>query len=121
MKSEDKKAYKLVYSSECGTVCPNCSNPLKMCKCRGQGKTPPNDGIVRVSRETKGHKGKGITVVTGIDLNITDLRKLAKALKQKCGSGDTVKSGAIEIQGDHRALLISELKRKGYLVKGSGG
>ena len=82
---------------------------------------PKGDGIVRVGRETKGRKGKGMTVVTGIPLATDELRGLAKKLKQKCGTGGTVKDGTIEIQGDHRDLLMKELQDLGYTVKRTGG
>ncbi len=82
---------------------------------------PKGDGIVRVGRETKGRKGKGMTVVTGVPLHPEGLRDLAKKLKQKCGTGGTVKDGKIEIQGDHRDLLVAELQALGYAVKRSGG
>ena len=49
------------------------------------------------------------------------LKKLAKELKQKCGTGGTLKDGVIEIQGDHRDVLIDLLKAKGWTVKRSGG
>jgi len=51
---------------------------------------------VRVARETKGRRGKGVTVVTGLGLPPDGLRMLAKRLKQTCGSGGTVKDGKIE-------------------------
>lgn len=76
---------------------------------------------MRVGRETKGRKGKGVTLVSGLPLDGANLQILAKQLKQRCGSGGTVKDGIIEIQGDHRELLIAELTRQGYKVKQSGG
>ena len=82
---------------------------------------PKGDGIVRVGRETKGRKGKGMTVVTGVPLHPEGLRDLARTLKQKCGTGGTLKDGKIEIQGDHRDLLVAELQSMGYTVKRSGG
>jgi translation initiation factor 1 len=82
---------------------------------------PKGDGIVRVGRETKGRKGKGMTVITGVPLHPEGLKDLAKQLKQKCGTGGTVKGQTIEIQGDHRDLLIAELQSLGYTVKKSGG
>jgi len=82
---------------------------------------PKGDGIVRVGRETKGRKGKGMTIITGIPLHPEGLKNLAKQLKQKCGTGGTVKARTIEIQGDHRDLLIAELQSMGYIVKKSGG
>ncbi|MEA2068389.1 MAG: stress response translation initiation inhibitor YciH [Verrucomicrobiota bacterium] len=82
---------------------------------------PKGDGIVRVGRETKGRKGKGMTVITGIPLHPGGLKDLAKTLKQKCGTGGTLKGHTIEIQGDHRDLLVEELKSMGYTVKKAGG
>jgi len=83
--------------------------------------TPKGDGIVRVGRETKGRKGSGVTVITGIPSHPEGLEKLAKQFKQQCGTGGTVKNGVIEIQGDHRDLLVAELQKLGYTVKRSGG
>lgn len=79
------------------------------------------DGIVRVGRETKGRKGKGMTVVTGVPLHPEGLKDLAKSLKQKCGTGGTLKGQTIEIQGDHRDLLVAEMQSMGYTVKKAGG
>ena len=82
---------------------------------------PRGDGVVRVSRETKGRKGKGVSVVTGVPLAAGDLKDLARRLKQRCGSGGTVRDGAIEIQGDHSDVLVAELTALGYTVKRAGG
>ena len=76
---------------------------------------------MRIGRQTKGRKGAGVSLVTGVPLDDKDLKKLAKQLKQKCGTGGTVKSGTIEIQGDHRDVLKQELSKLGYTVKLSGG
>ena len=112
---------RLVYSSESGGVCPNCGKALKKCVC-GQDKADPvGDGIVRVSRETKGRKGKGVTLVSGLPLDAEALKRLGKQLKAKCGCGGTVKNGIIEIQGDHRDLVVEELKQQGFTVKRAGG
>ena len=81
----------------------------------------PADGIVRVSRQTKGRKGKGVTLITGVPLAADELKDLAKQLKQRCGSGGTVKNGVIEIQGDHRDTVVAELTKKDWTVKKSGG
>lgn len=77
--------------------------------------------MVRVGRESKGRKGKGVTLINGVPLPAAELKKLAKELKQKCGTGGTLKDGVIEIQGDHRDILIDLLKAKGWTVKRSGG
>ena len=82
---------------------------------------PSGDGVVRVGRETKGRKGKGVTVITGLPLAHDELARLATRLKKRCGSGGTVRDGLIEIQGDHRDLLVTELDGLGYRVKRAGG
>ena len=101
----------IVYSTAQGRVRPEKKQPS----------APKGDGIVRVGRETKGRKGKGMTIVTGVPLHPEGLRDLAKQLKQKCGTGGTVKGGVIEIQGDRRDLLVAELETMGYTVKRAGG
>jgi translation initiation factor 1 len=77
--------------------------------------------MVRVGRETKGRKGKGVTVVTGLPLPPDDLADLASRLKKSCGSGGTVRDETIEIQGDHRDRIVAELEKLGYRPKKSGG
>ena len=114
------KNSRLVYSTESGKTCPECENPMSACTCHTPI-LPDGDGIVRISLDTKGRKGKGVTLIKGIQLLPDELKKLAKELKQKCGVGGSVKDGNIEIQGDHRELLINLLKAKSYLVKKSGG
>jgi translation initiation factor 1 len=82
---------------------------------------PRGDGIVRVGRETKGRKGKGVTVISGVPLAGDALEELATRLKKRCGSGGTVDGGVIEIQGDHRDMLVTELGKLGYTVRRAGG
>lgn len=82
---------------------------------------PPGDGVVRVGRQTKGRKGRGVTTVTGIALDQGALKKLARRLKQLCGTGGSVKNGVIEIQGDHRDRLVPMLQNEGWTVKRAGG
>lgn len=79
------------------------------------------DGIVRVSRETQGRKGKGVTVIAGLGLATPQLQSLATQLKKRCGSGGTVDGDRIEIQGDHRDAIVSELSARGLKVKRAGG
>ena len=78
------------------------------------------DGKVRVSRESKGRKGKGVTLISGLALNETELKNLARQLKQLCGSGGSVKNGVIEIQGEHREKLVTELCRLGHKALQTG-
>ena len=121
MKSKTNKNEGIVYSTEFGKICPKCGNLVSKCICSKRIPGIPNDGIVRISRETKGRKGSGVSIITGISLDDKDLKKLSKQLKKKCGAGGTVKSGSIEIQGDHRDVLKEELSKLGYRVKFSGG
>lgn len=110
----------LVFSTDQGRMCPECRQPVEACRC-GDAQAPAGDGIVRVSRETKGRKGKGVTLITGIPLAGKELKDYAKTLKAKCGTGGTVKDGVVEIQGDHRDLLVPLLQEKGWTVRKAGG
>jgi len=102
-------------------MCPKCGWPVDNCACSKKDSVPKGDGIVRVGRETKGRKGKGVTIVTGVPLASEELKALAGELKRKCGTGGTFKDGVIEIQGDHRDVLVEELRKRGYAAKKSGG
>jgi len=121
MKSNQASA--LVYSTEAGgRMCPDCRAPMAQCRCKeNKARIPATDGIVRVSHETKGRKGKGVTVVKGLALDAAALTAVGKQLKTACGSGGTVKDGTIEIQGDHRELVIAALAKQGHVVKRAGG
>ena len=130
-----------VYSSEGGDRCPACGRPRRKCVCEQgayeQGAcdrsapdrrtSPPasgsaaKGGVVRVSRQTGGRRGKVVMVIDGVPLAAPELADLARALKQRCGSGGTVKDGVIEIQGDHRDLVVSFLGERGWTVKRAGG
>jgi len=116
-----KKNSGIVYTTGPGRMCPDCGKPIAVCVCRRNSAFPKGDGIVRVSRETKGRKGKGVTLITGVPLNEIELKFLARELKVKCGSGGTVKHGVIEIQGDHRDTLAELLRQEGWTVKRAGG
>ncbi len=114
----------LVYSTENGRHCPGCGMAEQECCCHDQAeadRVAKLDGVVRIRRETSGRKGKGVTTITGVPLVDKELKDLAKRLKQKCGTGGSVKDGVIEIQGDHRETLKIELEGKGYTVKLAGG
>lgn len=75
----------------------------------------------KVGRETAGRRGKGVTTVFGLQLDENGLLELAATLKQRCGTGGTVKDGRIEIQGDQRERIVAELEKLGYTVKRVGG
>lgn len=111
----------LVYSTDSGRMCPGCRQSLAQCICRSAATRPAGDGIVRVSRQTKGRAGKGVTLVKGLDLDDAALIALGKQLKTACGSGGTVKDGVIEVQGDHVERVMELLKAQGRSVKRAGG
>ncbi|MES2246780.1 MAG: translation initiation factor Sui1 [Pseudomonadota bacterium] len=114
----------LVYSTEAGgRMCPDCGAPMAQCRCKelAKARTAATDGIVRVSHETKGRKGKGVTVVKGLPLDAAALAAMGKQLKAACGTGGTVKDGTVEIQGDHREVVIAALVKQGHTVKRAGG
>ncbi len=111
----------LVYSTGHGRMCPACRNPVAECICSKKNTLPASDGIVRVSLETKGRKGKGVTLIKGLTLDALALAQLGKQLKAACGSGGTVKDGSIEVQGDHRERVIEVLRKQGWVVKQAGG
>lgn len=116
-----KSAPGVLYSTDHGRMCPDCGKPASACSCGKKKAGPPVDGIVRVGRETKGRKGKGVTTISGVPLSEEGVEALAKELKKRCGSGGTVKDAVIEIQGDHRDMVIEELQKKGWKVKRVGG
>jgi translation initiation factor 1 len=119
MKAKPSKD-RIVYSTEQGRICPDCGNPVNQCACRKQT-SPLGDGNVRVSRETKGRKGKGVTLIKGLAMDAAALALMSKKLKTMCGSGGTVKKGVIEIQGDHIERILDYLKEQGVKAKRAGG
>ena len=80
---------------------------------------PPTDGTVRIRRETKGRKGAGVITIHGVPAD--QQKAMATLLKKKCGTGGGIKEGVIEIQGDKRDLIKTELEKAGFSVKLVGG
>jgi len=109
----------LVYSTESGRMCPDCRQPAAQCVCKSKA-VPAGDGVVRVSRQTKGRGGKSVTLVKGLALDAVSLALLGKQLRTACGSGGTVKDGVIEVQGDHCELVMETLRAHGHHPKRSG-
>lgn len=81
----------------------------------------PSDGFAKVRRETKGRKGKGVTVISGLGLKTTELKEMASKLKKTCGTGGSVVNETIEIQGDKRDVIQKFLEKAGFKVKFIGG
>ncbi len=102
---------RLVYSTDSGRI----DEPKE------KAERPKGDGIVRIQRQTSGRKGKGVCLISGIDVDDAQLAQLAAELKKKCGCGGAVKDGIIEIQGDKRDVIKSLLEAKGMKVKLAGG
>jgi translation initiation factor 1 len=76
---------------------------------------------VRVRREVAGRRGKAVTTVSGVPIDDAELKELAGRLKKRCGVGGSVKRGVIEIQGDHRVVVVEILNAEGYTVVLAGG
>ncbi|QZN97459.1 stress response translation initiation inhibitor YciH [Symbiopectobacterium purcellii] len=102
---------RLVYSTDTGRI---KEEPAPVARTKG-------DGVVRIQRQTSGRKGKGVCIITGLDMDDAALTALGAELKKKCGCGGAVKEGTIEIQGDKRDLLKQLLEAKGLKVKLAGG
>jgi translation initiation factor 1 len=114
-------AARIIYSTGIGSLCPNCRRAVKECVCPKGAPGAAKPGNVRVGREVKGRAGKGVTTVAGLPLAPADIDGLATRLKKRCGSGGTVRDGVIEIQGDHRDVIVAELVKLGWPAKRSGG
>lgn len=112
-----------VYSTDGGRICPGCQRPLAQCVCKTRHPTlkQSGDGVVRLHRETKGRKGKGVTLIQGLELDPQALAQLAKQLKSRCGVGGTVRDDTIEIQSADRDKIKTLLEAAGFNVKLAGG
>jgi translation initiation factor 1 len=91
-------------------------------RARERRESPPRaGGRVKVRRETAGRRGKAVTTISGVPLDDAGLRELAGRLKKRCGVGGSAKDGVIELQGDHRDVVLAELKAAGYDAVLAGG
>ena len=88
-------------------------------KAREPSRRAAGDGRVRVRREVSGRRGKTVTTVSGVPDDA--VRALAGRLKKRCGVGGSVKDGVIELQGDHREVVMELLRGEGYEVVAAGG
>lgn len=102
---------RLVYSTATGII--------KESKATTSASPFPQDGVVRVRRETKGRKGAGVITIHGVPAE--QQKTITSLLKKKCGTGGSLKEGVIEIQGDKRELIMAELTKAGFSVKQVGG
>lgn len=115
---KDSADSRLVYSTDKGSICPDCSKPIKECVCRKlrMNALPQTSGKVKIRHETAGRKNKGVTIIYNLPLSQEQLEKLAEKLKSTFGTGGTVKGHTIELQGDRREKVAVELSRLGYSV-----
>lgn len=98
------------------------AEPAEAAPAAPAAKGPPRKQVtLKVGRETAGRRGKGVTTVFDLPFGEEGVRELAALLKQRCGTGGTVKDGRIEIQGDQRERVVAELEKLGYKVKRVGG
>src|SRR2546423_2313081 len=121
---------RLVYDSDTAQPgrCPTCGKRLDRCSCRQPRSAPsqakplnlPRDGVVRLLRDRKGRGGKTVTLVAGVSGSPEKLAVLASELKRACGTGGTLRGDLIEMHGDIRDRLKTELERRGYTVKIAG-
>ena len=110
----------LVYSTDSGRMCPACRQAIAACVCAQTRVAPTGDGTARVSCDTKGRRGKAVTVVRGLALEQGEMADLARALKTACGVGGTLKDGVIELQGEHVERVLAELAARSLRAKRSG-
>jgi translation initiation factor 1 len=88
---------------------------------RRQPAERPAGGRVKVRREVAGRRGKAVTTISGVPLDDAGLRELAGRLKKRCGVGGSAKGGVIELQGDHRDVVMEVLRAEGYDPVLAGG
>ena len=101
--------------------CERCGRPEAECECpppppEAPARRPPESQTARLRLE-KRPKGKVVTRISHLDPDEAALAGLAARLKARCGTGGTVKDGAIELQGDHLDAAEAELAALGYRTK----
>ncbi len=106
------KNTRLVYSTEAGRIRSDSDSVYL---------GNPDDSVCRVRRETKGRGGKEATVIWDVPGGDAELKSLGKAIKQRIGTGGSVKNGQIVIQGNHVETILTFLKDKGFQAKKAGG
>lgn len=109
-----------VYSTDRGRLCPSCHSAITQCHCADLPLSA-DGSAVRVHREVKGRNGKPVSIIRGLSLNKSELKRLCQTLKKGCGVGGSVIEGNILIQGDHRDKIISLLAAADIPAKLGGG
>jgi translation initiation factor 1 len=112
---------RVVYSTGRGRLCAGCGWPASDCRCSERlsaGREPVPPVVTARLRLEKRASGKCVTVVDGLPDNSEYLESLARAWKKACGTGGSIVSGAVELQGDQRERLRELLGKAGMRVKG---
>lgn len=78
---------------------------------------PPEKQNLRVVVDSKQRKGKTVTLIQGFTGSEDALKELAKLLKNKCGTGGSVKDGEIIIQGEVKEKVLAILRDNKYRAK----
>ncbi|HTU28620.1 MAG TPA: stress response translation initiation inhibitor YciH [Solirubrobacteraceae bacterium] len=108
-----KRDARIVYSTTDGD--------LRKARDPGLAERRADGNRVKVRREVAGRRGKPVTTISGVPIDDAGLKALAGRLKKRCGVGGFVKDGVIEIQGDHRDVVVAILRAEGYTPVLSGG
>jgi translation initiation factor 1 len=105
----------IVYSTdpEWKPPCQSCGKTP--CACPGAKQNEP----VRLSFR-RGHKGSGITLIERLQMHPAGKEEMLKKFKKRLGVGGALKQGALELQGDQRDFVETELKSAGYKIRRIG-
>lgn len=91
-------------------VCSVCGLPKDLCIC---GTISQESQKIRVYTKRVSFK-KVVTIVSGIDPKVANLKSIAKQLKNKLACGGTFKEDLIELQGDHTDKVKKMLVEYGF-------
>ena len=70
---------------------------------------------INITKQKKGKKGKTITLIKGLGItNDQELKEFLKKMKLFCGTGGTVISENIQLQGDMVIKSIEFLRNEGF-------
>lgn len=105
---------KLKSLSDLRQILPDSAQPGSV---TAKGKHDGKGKSFRISLDTKGRKGKSVTIISGLRHNPKTLKDIARILKEHCGTGGTVKDGDIELQGDQRVRAAAKLSEMNYVEK----
>ncbi|MGE4620381.1 MAG: translation initiation factor [Planctomycetota bacterium] len=105
-------AGKVVWSSGNENLCSVCGSLTTDCRC--QVASPEGPARIRIEKR----RGKTVTVVAEIPLEISDVKRLLRDLKKRCATGGTSKKHTIELQGDHVESVRTWLGQCSIAYKG---